>query len=938
LAITWHRRYYGGMDDTTADPPFDSLDQILLPDAPVLIADHQGATLLSQDGELESMDKQAAYRRGRDRAPILCHANATARYLGHAPFPCFDILELFAFVRPAQFAAPTPRGLADACHLLRPETSDDAAFTLLQIARILLDELTKIDGDAYSIAWAMARAGWSWGSAVLAVLEKQAPKKQPGNLLEGLRVWTKLKEWEETAPEPPAGHLDIGKSEVSERLHVLLGPNAEDRPQQLDYALATKAAFAPTEHEAAPVAVIAEAGTGVGKTLGYIAPASVWAEKNEGPVWVSTFTRNLQRQLDGELDRLYPDPIEKRLRAVIRKGRENYLCLLNFEQALGTGQANQADIIILGLVARWALASRNGDMIGGDFPAWLTDLLGRQRTVELTDTRGECIYSACSHYGKCYIEKSVRRARRARIVVANHALVMIQAALGGDDPDRPTRYVFDEGHHLFDAADSAFSSHLTGIETSELRRWIMGAEGRRSSRARGLKARIEDLIADNDEGVGFLTAILAGSRILPNQGWQERIAGGNPHGPAEHFLALARQQVYARDKSAAGPYDLETAVHPSVDGLAEAGSELAHAFGDLSRPIRKLVQILSEKLDQEADDLDSATRKRIEAVCRSLEHRGIQQINGWRSMLEALSNETPEDFIDFLSVERYQGRDFDTGLHRHWVDASKPFAEMVIKSSHGTLITSATLRDGAGEADPDNWERNWDGALSRTGLVHLSEPADRAAVLSPFDYPAQTRIFVVSDVDKNNIEQLAAAYRELMIASHGGALGLFTSIARLKSVHGRLVESPEMKKFMLLAQHADPLDTGTLVDIFRAEENACLLGTDAVRDGIDVPGRALRMVIYERVPWPRPSILHKTRKSFFEAKGNGLRYDDFLTRLKLKQAYGRLVRWADDHGVFVILDRAMPSRLKGAFPDGVEVERIGLAEAISKARNFLAQS
>ncbi|MDP6927287.1 MAG: helicase C-terminal domain-containing protein, partial [Rhodospirillales bacterium] len=314
------------------------------------------------------------------------------------------------------------------------------------------------------------------------------------------------------------------------------------------------------------------------------------------------------------------------------------------------------------------------------------------------------------------------------------------------------------------------------------------------------------------------------------------------------------------------------------------------------------------------------------------------QINGWRSMLEALSNETPEDFIDFLSVERYQGRDFDTGLHRHWVDASKPFAEMVIKSSHGTLITSATLRDGAGEADPDNWERNWDGALSRTGLVHLSEPADRTAVLSPFDYPAQTRIFVVSDVDKNNIEQLAAAYRELMIASRGGALGLFTSIARLKSVHGRLVASPEMKKFMLLAQHADPLDTGTLVDIFRAEENACLLGTDAVRDGIDVPGRALRMVIYERVPWPRPSILHKTRKSFFEAKDNGLRYDDFLTRLKLKQAYGRLVRWADDHGVFVILDRAMPSRLKGAFPDGVEVERIGLAEAISEARNFLAQS
>ncbi len=930
------------MDDATTDPSPEFLERIRLPDAPVLIADHRGATLLSQDGELETLDKQAAYQLVRDVPPILCHAKATARYLGHAPFPCFDILELFAFVRPAHFAAPTPRGLADACNLDRPADPEDAALTLLQIAKNLLGELSKQEGSSHPIAWAMARAGWSWGPAVLAILEKRAPKRPSknsgaGNLLEGMKVWTKLKEWEETAPEPPAGHLDIGTDEVADRLHRLLGPDAEERPQQLEYAQAVKGAFAPTEQQGDPAAVIAEAGTGVGKTLGYIAPASVWAEKNEGPVWVSTFTRNLQRQLDGELDRLYPDPAEKSLRAVIRKGRENYLCLLNLEEVLSSAQSNQADIVTLGLVARWALASRNGDMIGGDFPAWLADLLGRRRTVELTDTRGECIYSACSHYGKCYIEKSVRRARRARIVVANHALVMIQAALGGDDPHRPTRYVFDEGHHLFDAADGAFSSHLTGIETSELRRWIMGAEGRRSSRARGLKARIEDLISDNDDGVDALMAILTASRVLPNQGWQERISGGNPHGPAEHFFALVRQQVYARDKNAAGPYDLETPVHPPVEGLAEAGADLARALGDLSYPVKKLVQILMEKLDQEADDMDTATRQRIEAVCRSLDRRGIQQIKGWRSMLEALASETPEDFVDFLSIERYQGRDFDTGLHRHWVDASKPFAELVIGSAHGAMITSATLRDSDGGEETDNWASSWDGALARTGLVHLREPADRAAVSSPFDYPAQTRIFVVTDVDKNNIDQLAAAYRELMIASHGGALGLFTSIARLRAVHEHLIAAPEMKQFMLLAQHADPLDTGTLVDIFRAEENACLLGTDAVRDGIDVPGRALRMVIYERVPWPRPSILHKSRKSFFEDQTDGLRYDDLLTRLKLKQAYGRLVRRADDHGVFVILDRAMPSRLKGAFPEGVEVERIGLAKAVTEARNFLAQ-
>jgi ATP-dependent DNA helicase DinG len=130
------------------------------------------------------------------------------------------------------------------------------------------------------------------------------------------------------------------------------------------------------------------------------------------------------------------------------------------------------------------------------------------------------------------------------------------------------------------------------------------------------------------------------------------------------------------------------------------------------------------------------------------------------------------------------------------------------------------------------------------------------------------------------------------------------------------------------------MDTGTLIDIFRAEEDACLLGTDAVRDGVDVPGRSLRLIVFDRVPWPRPDILHRARKAEF----GGPAYDDMLTRLRLKQAFGRLVRRADDTGVFVLLDPRLPSRLCGAFPHGVEVQRIGLAEAVQITRDFLTQS
>ena len=908
--------------------------QIRLPSAPVLIAYQRGAALLTTDGELIALDKEQAIRKAQDSPPILCHAKAMARYLKIRDFPAFDLLELFSFVRPAQFAVPTPRGLADAFCLPRPDTAEEAAETLLTIAQSLLRELLTAEPRVYTLAWGMARAGWSWGPAVLGVLEYNKLRRQPNSALEGFKVWNHLSEWEEGAPEPPPGHLNVDITEVTERLTMLLGKNSEERPQQTEYAIATAGAFAPAENAGAPKTVIAEAGTGVGKTLGYIAAASVWAEKNEGPVWISTFTRNLQRQLDGELDRLFHDPAEKSIRAVVRKGRENYLCLLNLEESISQGSANKKegtqnnDLITLGLVARWAYASRDGDMVGGDFPAWLSDLMGRRRTIDLTDTRGECVYSACSHYDKCFIEKSVRRARRARLVIANHALVMIQSTLRADDPYRPTRYVFDEGHHLFDAADNAFSTHLTGVETSDLRRWIMGAEGLQSSRARGLQARIRDLISDNDLAMAALSHTLAATRILPSQGWQGRISGGKPHGQVEKFLALTRGQVYARDKNSDGPYDLETAAHPPVDNLVASAKELSNALSKLSRPIKKLVQILTDKLDDEAEELDTSTRLRIEAISRSLDRRCIAQVIAWQSMLENLANDTPKNFVDFMSVERYQGSDYDTGLHRHFVDPSKPFAENVLNESHGVLITSATLRD----------EKNWETANARTGLDYMVEPPSTIAVPSPFDYVNQTRVYVVSDVDKNNLDQLAAAYRELMLASGGGALGLFTSIFRLRQVHQRLTQSSGMDKLVLLAQHVDPLDTGTLVDIFKAEEDACLLGTDAVRDGIDVPGRALRLLVYDRVPWPRPTILHKARRTDFEAKHNGLKYDDMLTRLRLKQAYGRLIRRGTDRGVFVMLDHAMPSRLKGAFPEGVEVHKIGLADVIKETKEFLVSS
>src|SRR6516165_9615167 len=323
--------------------------RVSVPQAPVVVAGFREVLWLSPDGEIEALAPADARNRIEHETPMLCHARATARRLDMPVFPALDLLELFAFVRPARFCVPTPGGLAEVLGIDAPHRPADACVALATAARVLLEELGgETDAEARTVAEAMHRGGWLWAPAVIA---------------------------------------------------ELLGAAAEPRPEQADYAAAAAAAFAPRSQPDQPQAVLAEAGTGVGKTLGYIAPASLWAEKNRGSVWISTYTRNLQAQIAQELDRLYPGPALKQRRVVVRKGRENFLCLLNYEEALGAALMRPGKSLAqLGLIARWIAASDAGDLVAGDFPGWLAELIGFGRVNWLSDRRGECVHSACPQF------------------------------------------------------------------------------------------------------------------------------------------------------------------------------------------------------------------------------------------------------------------------------------------------------------------------------------------------------------------------------------------------------------------------------------------------------------------------------------------------------------------------------------------------------------
>ena len=706
-------------------------------------------------------------------------------------------------------------------------------------------------------------------------------------------------------------------AEARARLEQFVGDAGEARSEQVAYAEAAAYAFSPRERAGAPKIALIEAGTGIGKTLGYLAPASLWAEKNGAGLWLSTYTRNLQRQIVQEIARLYPDPAEREEKAVVRKGRENYLCLLNFEEAAKrTALAPGQRAVALGLIARWVAGDARRRYVRRGLSV-VPRSLGSFGRVDRPPRRMRlCGVSALSQL--------LHRARhpalapcadRRRQPCARHRA--IGARLDSASTKRTTRRP-SGACVMCSTKDIIFSMRpirIRGVrlrrEMAELRRWISGPEGRARSRARGLEERLKDLVADDEAAQSALDEAVAAAGALAGDGWMTRLHRRRPRGPGEAFLAAAYAACVGAQRRRAKPSirvkrDTEAAGRRI---LSKRRAQLAHALcAALPRRSLRLAQSLRKLLDDEAEELETYSRARIEAAARGLERRAKLIVPAWIAMLDALETRRARDeFVDWFEIEREDGRDADVGL------------AAALDRSHD----SAGQRSAVAGA----WRAHHVGDLARcrngaktTGSRQKCAPA-RTICRSRRGAPAsarrsvmreQARIFIVKDVERRDVEALAAAYARIVSRVRRWRDRACSRRCAACAPCEERIEAPLADAGLTLyAQHVDRLDTGALVDLFRAEENACLLGTDALRDGVDVPGRSLRLVVFDKVPWPKPTILHKARRARF-----GKSYDDLLTRLRLKQAFGRLIRSQDDKGCFVILESATPSRLADRFPAG----------------------
>src|SRR6185369_9186331 len=223
--------------------------------------------------------------------------------------------------------------------------------------------------------------------------------------------------------------------------------------------------------------------------------------------------------------------------------------------------------------------------------------------------------------------------------------------------------------------------------------------------------------------------------MLPSDGWLQRLVEGDPFGPVEALLAEVRGTVFARAKAQEAGYGLETELAEPDGALVSSAAAAVEILESLAKPLAALSRRLEAVLEDAPDWLDSQARARVDGAIRGLAWRR-ETVAAWIALLSRIGGEADPEFVDWLAVERIDGREYDVAIHRRWLDPTKPLARAVLAQADGVLVTSATLRGGEG----------WPAAEARTGAAHIAGAVERFEAESPFDYETCSEVFIVTDV------------------------------------------------------------------------------------------------------------------------------------------------------------------------------------------------
>ena len=592
--------------------------------------------------------------------------------------------------------------------------------------------------------------------------------------------------------------------------------------------------------------LLVQAGTGTGKSLGYLVPVMLHAATAEERAVVSTATLALQRQVMTKDAPMAADAVEAvtgvRPSVALLKGWQNYLCrhrlaggypdddadtLFSAGAATTPGRVGEADRGSVGeqivRLREWAAETATGDR--DDLIPGVSD----RAWAHVSVSRAECLGPSCPLHEECFPELARAAASQADVVVTNHAMLGIAAAGNvGVLPDYRV-LVVDEAHEL---AGRVRSQGTVSLSAAAVMRVAAAAR-------RGASVVVTEL----EE---------AGQRLQ---------------------LALA---------------DLPDG--RLADGLPPAGREALVVLDGAARRVLADVRGASRASRDEGTDAGGAALART-AVADLID------------TIERMTSDSVRERRDVAWVERPRAGAEPPRLTLAPIDVAAAIADSLL-NDRAVVLTSATLALGGG----------FEPMARALGLTVASDRWDGVDVGTPFDYARQGILYAPTHLPRPGRGICEAVLDELLAlteASGGGMLGLFSSRRAAAEAAEVLRGATDLTVY---AQGDDQLST--LVEAFAADEDACLVGTLSLWQGVDVPGRTCRLVIIDRIPFPRPDdpVAQARSEAVAAAGGNGfMSVSATHAALLLAQGAGRLIRRPDDRGVVAVLDPRLRTARYGSF-------------------------
>lgn len=649
-------------------------------------------------------------------------------------------------------------------------------------------------------------------------------------------------------------------------------PGYEQRSQQVEMLRAVTDALSEGYH------LMVEAGTGTGKSFAYLTPAALWAVENNTRVVISTNTINLQEQL---IKKDIPDlraALGIDLRAVVLKGRGNYLCPRKLSLLRQRGPENADEMRVLAKVLVWLGEGGTGDRgeINLNGPA------ERDIWARLSAEDEGCKVEVCIKRtgGNCPFYRVRQAAQAAHLLIVNHALLLADVATGSLVLPEYDYLIVDEAHHLESAITGALSFKISQGDFDRMLRELGGSSS-------GLLGRYLTLI----HAVAPPSEIAAQTQIVSRA---TDLAYRLDNLTRNFFYSVDQFLAEQREGRPVGIYAHQERIL-SATRSQPAWTEVEMAWDETQETIKLLLKLL-ESINQTIGDMADLVNEELEDLQGNLGNL-YRRMNEAETNLSALVLKPENDRIYWAEINPNGNR---LSLQVAPLMVGPMMEQYLWHEKSSMILTSATLTTN-GEFD-----------YLRSRLN--ADEANELAVGSPFDYETSALVYIANDIpepsDVNGHQRaIESGIVRMAKATGGRMLVLFTSYAQLKRT-AQVITGPLAEAGIEVYEQGDGASANTLLENFREATSAVLLGTRSFWEGVDIPGEALSALVIVKLPFDVPSDpIIAARSETFDDPFHEYSLPEAI--LRFRQGFGRLIRTQSDRGVVAILDRRVISKPYG---------------------------